>query len=160
MLQPWGKGVWELKGIQVITDFSDEETERGWSKSELKLGTKNFNTWPPSLSLPRILLLPVFLIPVVVTQSRLTLCDPIDCSLPGKNTGVGCHFLVQGISPTQGSNPSLLHYLHWEADSLPLQHLESPVSVVNKRKFDDSEHQTSPLWQPRGVGWSVRWQGG
>ena len=28
---------------------------------------------------------------------------------PGKNTEVGCHFLLQGIFPTQGSNPSLLH---------------------------------------------------
>ena len=28
---------------------------------------------------------------------------------PGKNTGVGCHFLLQGIFPTQGSNPSLRH---------------------------------------------------
>ena len=28
---------------------------------------------------------------------------------PGKNTGVGCHFLLQGIFPTQGSNPGLLH---------------------------------------------------
>ena len=27
---------------------------------------------------------------------------------PGKNTGVGCHFLLQGIFLTQGSNPSLL----------------------------------------------------
>ena len=29
---------------------------------------------------------------------------------PGKNTGVGCHFLLQGIFPTQGSNPGLLHF--------------------------------------------------
>ena len=28
---------------------------------------------------------------------------------PGKNTGVGCHFLLQGIFPTQVSNPGLLH---------------------------------------------------
>ena len=28
---------------------------------------------------------------------------------PGKNTGVSCHFLLQGIFPTQGSNPGLLH---------------------------------------------------
>ena len=28
---------------------------------------------------------------------------------PGKNTGVGCHFLLQGFFPTQGSNPGLLH---------------------------------------------------
>ena len=54
----------------------------------------------------------------LVAQSCLTLCDPIDCSLPGssvhgdspgKNTGVGCHALLQGIFPTQGSNPGLLH---------------------------------------------------
>ncbi|MGE2757601.1 hypothetical protein, partial [Escherichia coli] len=38
---------------------------------------------------------------------------------PGKNTGVGCHFLLQGIFPTQGSNP---HLLHWQVDSLPLSH--------------------------------------
>ena len=54
----------------------------------------------------------------VLSQSRLTLCDPIDCSpsgssvrgdSPGKNTRVGCHALLQGIFPTQGSNPGLLH---------------------------------------------------
>ena len=54
---------------------------------------------------------------VLVTQSCLTLCDPMDCSPQaprpweslGKNTGVGCHFLLQGIFPTPGSNPGLLH---------------------------------------------------
>ena len=35
---------------------------------------------------------------------------------PGKNTGMGYHFLLQGIFPTQGSN---LHLLHWQVDSLP-----------------------------------------
>ena len=53
-----------------------------------------------------------------VTQSYPTLCDPMDYSLPGfsvhmdfpgKSTGVGCHFLLQGIFLTQGSNPGLLH---------------------------------------------------
>ena len=29
---------------------------------------------------------------------------------PGKYTGVGCHALLQGIFPTQGSNPGLLYY--------------------------------------------------
>ena len=51
-------------------------------------------------------------------QSRLTLCDPVDCSPPGssvhgdslgKNAGVGCHALLQGIFPTQESNPGLPH---------------------------------------------------
>ena len=44
-----------------------------------------------------------------VAQSCLTLCNPMDCSSPGKNTGVGCHFLLQGIFPTQRSNLGLLH---------------------------------------------------
>ena len=48
---------------------------------------------------------------------------------PGKNTGVGCHALLQGIFPTQGSNPCLLHLLNWQAGSLPLSsvHLLSHV---------------------------------
>ena len=41
-------------------------------------------------------------------------------NFPGKNTGVGCHFLLQGIFPTEGSNPQLLHLLHWQVDSFPL----------------------------------------
>ena len=36
------------------------------------------------------------------------------CYSPGKNTGVGCHALLQGIFPTQGSNLNLLHHLHWQ----------------------------------------------
>ena len=39
-------------------------------------------------------------------------------NFPGKNTGVGCHFLFQGIFSTQRLNPPLLHLLHWQADSL------------------------------------------
>ena len=42
---------------------------------------------------------------------------------PGKNTGVGCHFLLQGIFLTQRSNPG---FLLWQADSLPLSHQGSP----------------------------------
>ena len=37
-------------------------------------------------------------------------------NFPGENTGVRFHFLLQGIFPTQGSNPSLMHLLHWQAD--------------------------------------------
>ena len=48
-------------------------------------------------------------------QSCLTLCDSVACQAPlpwdspGKNTGVGCHLLLQVIFLTQGSNPGLLH---------------------------------------------------
>ena len=34
---------------------------------------------------------------------------------PGKNRGVDSHSLLQGIFPTQGSNPCLLCLLHWQA---------------------------------------------
>ena len=33
---------------------------------------------------------------------------------PGKNTGVSCHFLLRGLSLTQGPNPCLLYLLHWQ----------------------------------------------
>ena len=49
---------------------------------------------------------------------------------PGKNTGVGCHALLQGIFPTQGSNTRLLH---WQPDSLPLSHLGSPGSLKGEK---------------------------
>ena len=58
-------------------------------------------------------------------------CDLMDCKparllcpwdSPGKNTGAGYHFLLQGIFLTQGSNPRLLHLLHWQVDSLLLSH--------------------------------------
>ena len=40
-------------------------------------------------------------------------------TFPGKNPGVGCHFLLQGIFQTQGSNQQLLCLLHRQEDSLP-----------------------------------------
>ena len=45
---------------------------------------------------------------------------------PGKNTEGGCHFLLQGIFPTQGLNPHLQCLLLWQADSLPLSSLGIP----------------------------------
>ena len=41
--------------------------------------------------------------------------------------GVGCHALLQGIFPTQGSNPCLLHLLHWQVGSLLLVTPEKPL---------------------------------
>ena len=51
--------------------------------------------------------------------SHVRLCEPMDCSpsgssvrggSPGNSTGVGCHALLQGILPNQGSNLGLLHW--------------------------------------------------
>ena len=41
-------------------------------------------------------------------------------NFPGKHTGVGCQFLLQGIFPTQWSNLHLLCLLHWQGNSLQL----------------------------------------
>ena len=78
-----------------------------------------------------------------VAQLCLTLGNPMDCTLPSsfvhgilqnlKNTGVGCHFLLQGIFLTQGSNPCLLCLLHWQADSSPLSHLGPSHKKLKKK---------------------------
>ena len=69
-------------------------------------------------------------------QSYPTLCDPLDkqptrllCpqDYPSKNTGVGCHFLLQGIFPIQGWHPPLLH---WQANSLSLSHQGSLLTYI------------------------------
>ena len=63
-------------------------------------------------------------------QSCLTLCNPMNCSLPGssvheidslgKNTGVGCCALLQGIFQNEGLNLCLLCLLYWQVGSSPL----------------------------------------
>ena len=62
-----------------------------------------------------------------VLQPSMLLC-PWDS--PGKNIGVGCHALLQGIFPTQGLNPHLLCLLHWQVDYLPPEPPEKPITVL------------------------------
>ena len=54
---------------------------------------------------------------------------------PGKNSGVGCHFLLQGNFYIQGLNLCLLQ---WQADSLPLSHWESPCTSGSQVNPDDA----------------------
>ena len=77
---------------------------------------------------------------VNLLQSYPTLYNPMDCSPPGssvhgdsagKNSGVGCHALLQGIFPTQGLNPCLLCLLHWQIGSLPLAPFGKSYSSVS-----------------------------
>ena len=51
---------------------------------------------------------------------------------PGKNTGVGCHFLLQGIFLTHRQNLHLLCLLHWQADVLSLSHQLSTIKGSTK----------------------------
>ena len=86
-----------------------------------------------------------------VTQLCLTLCNPVDCSPPGssvhgdspsKNTGVGCHFLLQGIFLTQGTSPGLPHFRQ------TLYHLSKQgCCSVNRHQNVNWERQEGTLWR-------------
>ena len=69
------------------------------------------------------------------TEACTKLLRPWD--FQGKSTGVGCHFLLQGIFPTQGSNPGLSHCRQ------TLYHLSRQGSPKDKVSFNSWFH--SPL---------------
>ena len=118
----------------------------------------------------------VYAVLCLVAHSCLTLCDPTDCSPPGssvhgvspdKNTGVGLHALLQGIFPTQGSNPGFpccrvqTDYLPSEPPGKPKNTGVGSLSLL-QGNFPNQElnqgflhcrpslyqlsHQGSPLW--------------
>ena len=74
--------------------------------SVVSLSLRPCELWPPRLCCPR--------------------------NSPCKNIGMGCHFLLQGIFPTQVSKPCLLHLLLWHADSLPLMPHGKPLFIPYK----------------------------
>ena len=63
----------------------------------------------------------------------------------GKNFGVGCNFLFQGVIPTQGSNPC---FLYWQADFLPPSHLGAHIVLM---KVKVSITVVSHSLQPHGL---------
>ena len=70
-----------------------------------------------------------------VTSQIVAHQPPLSMELPSKNIGVGCHFLLQSIFPTQGSNLRLLCLLHWQEDSLTLCHLGRSRACRSKRAW-------------------------
>ena len=75
---------------------------------------------------------------------------------PGKSTGAGCHFLLHGIFPTQGSNPRLLRLLYWQAGFLyHWHHLGSSSCMANFFSLPGSLLQChlfrGPPWSDREV---------
>ena len=67
---------------------------------------------------------------------------------PGKNTGMGCHFLLQGIFLTQGSNLSLLRLLHWQEGSLTTS---ATWEALHYFKLERREFEEPGCWYP-GLG--------
>ena len=91
----------------------------------------------------------------LVTQLCPTLCDPMDCSpsgtsvhgdSPGKKTGVGYRSLLQGISPTQGSNPGLPHrrWIVYHPSHQPPGKGSSPTRPLTS----GTGHRAQAWWPP------------
>ena len=98
-------------------------------------------------------------------QSCLTLCNPVDCSLPGSSLcGVIQARILEWVAmlsarvifPTQGSNP---HLLPWQADPLPLSHLENPAltqywEIIDGPSGSDGKASVYDTGDPvRSLGW-------
>ena len=107
----------------------------------------------------------------VLSCSVVPTLNPMDCSppgscvrgdSPGKNTGVGCHGLLQGIFPTQGSNPGVQHCRRIPPRKPKntgvsilsllqgiLQNQESIQALLNRRQmFYQQSYQGSPFVSP------------
>ena len=87
----------------------------------------------------------------VYVFSCIRLCDPMDCSPPGSSVhGIlqarivewvaishsrkwRCRLHLQGIFLTQGADPHLLCFLHWQAGSLPLVPKDSGIQGFHCR---------------------------
>ena len=99
---PWNRGAWaQLQLLDLKSTFSYPEFPPAW---------------PLSTALSIQSIYPMLLHP---------------WNFPGKNTGMSCRFLLQGIFLTQGMNP---HLLHWQADSLPLSHIRSLIQCTQTLK--------------------------
>ena len=88
-----------------------------------------------------------------VTQSCLTLCDPLDCSPPGSSV----HGIFQvrilewvAISSSRGyswhRDRSLLCLLHWQVDSSPLRHLGSPSWTICPGPYPKAIWYLNKIW--------------
>ena len=101
---------------------------------------------------------PLEMIVCLIVQWCLTLCDPMDCSppgssvhanSPGEHTRVGCYTLLQGIFPTQGWKPGLLH-CRWILHHLSHQGSQDMTRMLNLTLW-------SPKWSM--IPWYIRWSG-
>ena len=84
---------------------------------------------------------------------------PLSMGFPGKNTGVGCHFLLQGIFPTQESNLHLPWLLHWQADSLSLRYLGNP-GALHILHFGEKKNvkRSRATFEPGGALLAISWK--
>ena len=105
----------------------------------------------------KIIYIHIYMCMCAQSLSCVWLWDSMDCSLPcscsslhrdspGTNTGVGCHALLQGIFPIQGSNPGLLQC---RRILYHLSHQGSPRILEWVASYPFS----------RGISWPRNWTG-
>ena len=115
-----------FRNIQVVTTGTRQRRAVFGKGRESTEDNNHISSWQSScVSLP----LPHSLSPTslsftfkYVHTQWLTHQAPLSMELYQQEAG--CHFLLQGIFPTQGSNPG---FLHWQVDSLSMSHLGSPL---------------------------------
>ena len=111
-----------LKSLPISTELRNKDLFRDMRVNMGQQAHAQFVLQCPSTycqaSRPSVLVSPVQLFATPWTVAHQ---NPGD--FPSKNPGVSCHFLLQGIFPTQGSNPGLPH-CRWILDQL--SHKESP----------------------------------
>ena len=99
--------------------------------------------WQAGASLPVPPGIPMYY-DIMYNMEKKDFCNLMGCSLPGSSVhGTSQAGILEwvplpspGIFPTQGLNPRLLH---WQADSLPLSHLGSPLYIKHERKTGKNE---------------------
>ena len=70
---------------------------------------------------------------------------------PGKNTGVGCCFLLQGIFPTQRSN---LHLLYFSGGFFTTELPGKPMTLISATIYPWTGENASFSWEPTSFAWS------
>ena len=149
LLLSWGTGKGTIVTLALQTGKPRLRGHQNQRVSEkCRKGTLTFPLQGHIWKAPRTIWVSAFLIYKIACgcakslQSCLTLCDPRDpmdpsrllCpwESPGKNTGVNCHALLQGIFPAQGSNPGLLRLLLWQVGPLPLAPPGKPICKIRR----------------------------
>ena len=98
--------IWRTEEPSRLQSIRSQRTRHEWSD----LAHTHLVFYSHTMCVPSRLAMSNSLWPIGLQPARL-LCP---CNFLGKNTGMGCHFLLQGVFLTQGANPHLLCLLHWQ----------------------------------------------
>ena len=172
----WSPGWITEKGSEQLTG-SGKEAEVLSPSSFIPLRHQPLLEAVPQLPQTHTLSFSLLFFPFIHTHAHPhlcpTLCDLMDCSLPGYSIhGISqarrLEWIVisflQGVFTTQGSNSGLLGLLYWQEDSLPLSYLGSPFYRLLHLKWASLVAQLvknlAAMWEiwVRSLGWEDPWR--